>query len=247
MPEGKPPFTSPSPCGLKCNQSRRRVTRTQNRADEHVTGIMNAVIDARKGDGQRHRQHEPKTAPVINEKNHRGGKPIARVRRRHAGAAAFVGGHLPAVVTGLRSDVAFADGAEQPRLGQRDERARPGDGVFDGVGDQAVTQRQNQEQQQQAKAQADIAFPSKPAPSRNRAGKNRALLLKNGISQSKTGLANDRLTKRNKLVSSACSQCIAASLAGTGKLETQLRSGLEFEFQPAGIGGIKPRKTQNVQ
>ena len=63
----------------------------------------------------------------------------------------------------------------------------------------------------------------------------KALPLKMGISQSKTGLANDRLTKRNRLVSSACSQCIAASVAGTGKLETQLSFGLDFEFQPAGV------------
>ena len=83
-------------------------------------------------------------------------------------------------------------------------------------------------------------FHSNPTTSKIRTGMKKALPLKTGMSQSKKGLTSDRLTKKNRLVSSACSQCIAASVAGTGKLETQLSSGLEFEFQPAGVGGIKP-------
>jgi hypothetical protein len=46
-----------------------------------------------------------------------------------------------------------------------------------------------------------------------------------GISQSKTGLTSDRLTKRNKLVSSVCSQCIGVNVAESGRLKTQLRAG----------------------
>src|SRR5208283_6127341 len=71
-----------------------------------------------------------------------------------------------------------------------------------------------------------LPFQSRPAPSRNRKGKKKALPLKIGMSQSKTGLANDRLTKRNRLVSSACSQCIGDNVTGNLRLKTQLRGGI---------------------
>jgi hypothetical protein len=45
------------------------------------------------------------------------------------------------------------------------------------------------------------------------------------MSQSKNGLASDWLTNKNRFVSSVCSQCIAKSVAGNGRLKTQLRSG----------------------
>jgi hypothetical protein len=50
------------------------------------------------------------------------------------------------------------------------------------------------------------------------------LPLKTGMSQSKNGLASDRLTKKNRFVSSVCSQCIAGSVAGNAELKTELRA-----------------------
>jgi hypothetical protein len=45
------------------------------------------------------------------------------------------------------------------------------------------------------------------------------LPLKTGMSRSKNGLLNDRLTKWNSAASMDCSQCIADNVAGNGELE----------------------------
>jgi hypothetical protein len=52
------------------------------------------------------------------------------------------------------------------------------------------------------------------------------------MSQSKNGLANDRLMRSNSLVSSDCSQCIGDNVAEIWRLKTQLRDRLEFKLQP---------------
>src|SRR5208283_3168946 len=68
-----------------------------------------------------------------------------------------------------------------------------------------------------------LPFQSNPTPSSNRTGKKTALPLKTGMSQSKKGLTSDWLMKSNSLASSVCSQCIADTVAESGKLKTQLR------------------------
>jgi len=45
------------------------------------------------------------------------------------------------------------------------------------------------------------------------------LPLSTGMSQSKHGLTSERLPKRNRFVSSVCSQCMAGKLAETAGLE----------------------------
>jgi len=73
---------------------------------------------------------------------------------------------------------------------------------------------QDQDQQQQAKPQADAAFPEAPGAEEEQQGKEQGVALKTGISQSKNGLLNDWLIKRNRLVSSVCSQCIGCQCSG---------------------------------
>src|ERR1035441_7002349 len=85
-------------------------------------------------------------------------------------------------------------------------------------------------------------FHSNPTTSKIRTGMKKALPLKTGMSQSKKGLTSDRLTKKNRLVSSACSQCIAASVAGTGKLETQLAPDWSSSFNRPGSGELNREK-----
>src|ERR1039457_7101546 len=69
-------------------------------------------------------------------------------------------------------------------------------------------------------------FHSNPTTSKIRTGKKKALPLKTGMSQSKNGLTSDRVTKRNRPVSSACIQCIGDNVTESGKLKTQLRVGM---------------------
>ncbi len=98
---------------------------------------MDAVIDARKGDGQRHRQHEPPALSIKQKRDHRGGKPVGRVRRRHG-----AGGGAAEPLNDIR---------------QRQARARPRDGVFDDVDDERVAQQGDHGHGQRAPAGAGAA------------------------------------------------------------------------------------------
>ena len=80
MPARKPFFSKILPSGFEDNGDRNCVTCTNKRARQHVAWIMHAVVEARELHGQRHRQHEPETAPVIKKQHHRGGEPVGGVR-----------------------------------------------------------------------------------------------------------------------------------------------------------------------
>ena len=69
--------------------------------------------------------------------------------------------------------------AEQPRLRQRDEWARAGDRMFDGVADKGVAQRQDYNQQQNAEAQAGIAFPKQADDQQEQGGKEKGVVAQN--------------------------------------------------------------------
>ena len=57
---------------------------------------MHTVVNARKADQRRERQHEFNTVAKINKRNHRGGEPVRRVGRWHAAGIGFAnaGGHV---------------------------------------------------------------------------------------------------------------------------------------------------------
>src|SRR5450631_1686247 len=68
---------------------------------------------------------------------------------------------------------------------------------------------------------------------------NPPLPLKTGISQSKNGLTSERLTNRNRFVSSVCSQCIGGSVAGTAELKTELRAAEVLWFGAPSIARLE--------
>ncbi len=62
-----------------------------------------------------------------------------------------------------------------------------------------------------------------PMPSATATGMNHGFQLKTGMSQSKTGLTSDRLTNKNRLVSSVCSQSIGGSVTRGGMKQNHFR------------------------
>ena len=137
VPQRKPFSPNAVPGGLQPDDAGGRVARAQNCAGQNVARIMHAVINARKGNGQRHWQHEPPAFWIKKKRDHRGGKPVGRVRRRHG-----AGG-----------------GAAEPRddIRQRHAWSRPGDGMFDDVDDERVAQQGDERHRQRAQTDAGTA------------------------------------------------------------------------------------------
>jgi len=95
--------------------------------------------------------------------------------------------------------------------------------VLDGVGDESHRPAQDQDQQQQAKPQADAAFPEQPGAEEEQQGKEQALPLKTGISQSKTDWLNDWLIKTEQASVERLQPVLGCQCSGSGKLKLNAR------------------------
>ena len=154
-PEGKPFLPEPAPQLVAAPHERRRVARAQHRARHHIAGIMNAVVNAREGDGGAERQHAERAPPVVDEGHHRPGEPVGRVRRGHAAAQAL------------------AD--ERAGVGQIHKRPGPRDGRFQRRADQRVTEHHGEKEHRDADASAQAAAPDQQRGEQEQRGNEEAM------------------------------------------------------------------------
>ena len=171
-PQREPAAAEPLPEGVQCPGAASGVTRAKDGAGQDVAGIMHAVVNARESDEAGHGQHETDAAPVVDEANDGGGKPICRVRRGHTAA------------------VRAADASGHVDIGDVEEWTRTGDGLFNGVAYEGIAEGDGQDEHEDTQTSPDTAFPAEQKTNENQdrgkvrvAADKRHDFIKKGVAQ----------------------------------------------------------------
>ncbi len=211
-PKRKPFPACPAPERVERPHDGGGIAGAQDGSGRRIARIVDPVIEPGKTDQDRQRQHEPKAAPIINEGHHCRGEPIGRVG----------GGHAPQARIGVlgRALCRWPGGFHARRfpvavrpVGTMDPgRTRKGRGRLTAC---LMLRQMNPSPM----ARTAIAITRQTVPrtrpfqrsspaTRASNGRKQRLPLRKGMTTSKTGFANRRLTKRNSSMSSVWSQCI---------------------------------------